>query len=175
VTTSTQPSTQPSTQERQAALKAEIAASRDREALIKAQAKTHEDTWGKGPPFFSSASFAFWQEVAKGHFHIASCSACAHKFFPPRVICPACWTPDTCTLQETAGEGRVFSFTESHAVPTRVIPIAPVLLVAVDLDEGVRVLTWLMDTPLSEVKMGQRVRIAVESVLERPTYVARRI
>ena len=87
----------------------QIAASRDREALIKAQAKTHEDTWGKGPPFFSSASFAFWQEVAKGHFHIARCSACAHKFFPPRVICPACWTPDTCALQETAGEGRVSS------------------------------------------------------------------
>jgi uncharacterized OB-fold protein len=164
-----------STQDRAAALLEEIRATRDHESAIKTQSKTHEETWGKGPPFFSPATFAFWQQVSKGQFHIARCSACEHKYFPPRVICPACWAADTGVLQETRGEGKVFSFTESSAVPTRVIPIAPVLLVAVDLDEGVRVLTWLMDTPLSEAKMGQRVRIAVEPVLERPTYVARRI
>lgn len=164
-----------STQEREAALLTQIRATREGEALIKAQSKTHEQTWGKGPPFFSPATFAFWQQVSKGSFHLSRCSACEHTFFPPRVMCPACWAADTGVLQQTKGEGKIFSFTESSAVPTRVIPIAPVMMVAVDLDEGVRVLTWLLGTPAAEVRAGQRVRIGVEPVLDRPTYVARRI
>ena len=160
-------------------LEAEVRAARDREAAIKAQSKKHEETWGKGPPFFSSATFEFWQAVHNGSFNISRCSACNHKFFPPRVICPGCLEADTGVLQATKAEGRIFSFTESSALPTRSLPLAPVIMVAVDLDEGVRVLTWLMGTEkenaTAEVKIGQRVKIAVENILDRPTYVARRI
>ena len=110
-----------------------------------------------------------------GSFNLSRCSACNHTFFPPRVICPGCLEADTGVLQPTKAEGRIFSFTESSALPTRALPLAPVIMVAVDLDEGVRVLTWLMETPAAEVKIGQRVKIAVENILDRPTYVARRI
>ena len=154
---------------------AEARAVRQREDVIKAQSKQHEEAWGKGPPFFSSASFEFWQQVAQGRFHIIRCSACDERYFPPRVICPGCLAADTGVLQATKAEGRIFSFTETHAVPTRVLPIAPVIMLAVDLDEGARVLTWLFGTPAADVRIGQRVRITVESVLERPIYVARRI
>lgn len=142
------------------------------EDLAREQAAQHKEAWGDGPPYFSVATFGFWQDLAKGRFRLARCSSCSHVYFPPRVVCPLCWAQDAVEPQETEALGRVVTFTDLHVTSPALKPIAPVRMAIVDLDEGVRVLTWLRGPGTQEAQPGQRCRIVVEEVIGRAWFVA---
>jgi uncharacterized OB-fold protein len=145
---------------------------RRREDLAREQNTRHRETWGDGPPYFSVATFDFWQQLAHDRFHLARCGKCSHVYFPPRVVCPECWGQDAVQLQETSGLGRLVSFTDLHVTSPTLKSIAPLRMALIDLDEGVRVLTWLRGSAAANASVGQGCRIAVEEVLGRKWFVA---
>ncbi|MGE4338236.1 MAG: Zn-ribbon domain-containing OB-fold protein, partial [Pigmentiphaga sp.] len=111
-------------------------------------------------------------ELAKGKFHLAKCGHCGHVYFPPRVVCPECWTQDMAQLHDTPGVGTLVTFTDLHVTSPVLKPIAPVRMAIVDLDEGVRVLTWLRGPGAEIAQPGQACKIAVEDVLGRKWFTA---
>lgn len=123
-------------------------------------------------PFYSDGSDAFWRELASGRFTLGRCGVCGHVQFPPRVFCHECWAEDRMSLQDTAGLGTLVTFTEQHVVMTALRPIAPVLMAVVDLDEGVRVLTWLRGPGAECAKPGARCRIVIEEVMGKKRFIA---
>jgi uncharacterized OB-fold protein len=147
---------------------------RARELQAHDRYQRHQETWGDGPPYFSEGTFDFWQNIAQGRFTLGHCAACDSRYFPPRVICPSCWSADAVDLVDTPGVGTVVSYTELHTVSTTLRPIAPVVMVCVDLAEKVRILTWLLgDDDRGSIAVGSPCRIGVEEVLGANRFVAR--
>lgn len=157
----------------QAAQEAVAAQVRQREIAIRARYDEHRRTWGEGVPYFSEGTFGFWRELSQGRFNVGRCTQCSHVYFPPRVVCPNCWTPDAVTLQESPGTGRIHSFAVAHRMAYSLQSLAPLLMVTVDLDEGVRLFCWLRGAAEDPGLVGRRCRIDIETILGRPRFVAR--
>jgi uncharacterized OB-fold protein len=146
---------------------------REKQAVVKLG--RHKTVWGDGPPYFSLGSYDFWQELAEGRFHLARCSSCQHVYFPHRIICSQCWAQDAGVLHSTNGIGKLVSFTDLHVTSPALKPIAPLRMAIVDLDEGVRVLTWLRGIGADQAEVGQSCKIVVEEILGRKWFVATHI
>ncbi len=89
---------------------------------------------------------------------IQRCTSCGHHQYYPRPICLACQATDL-ALVEASGRGRLYSFTVVHrSVNPRFQ--APYTVALVDLEEGPRLLTHLIDSQPDETRCDAPVRLA---------------
>jgi uncharacterized OB-fold protein len=89
---------------------------------------------------------------------IQRCASCGHHQYYPRPICLACQATDL-ALVEASGRGRLYSFTVVHrSVNPRFQ--APYTVALVDLEEGPRLLTHLIDSRPDETRCDAPVRLA---------------
>lgn len=95
-------------------------------------------------PRFSALSRHFYEGLADGHLRTTRCSQCGRISFPPRGDCPDCWS-DAWTWQDLSGQGVLYSRTRIAVVPQRFIDRAPLDLGVIDLEEGLRLICWLVD------------------------------
>ena len=103
-----------------------------------------------------------WWEAAREHRLVAQrCMACGALRHPPGPRCPSCSASES-DWQELSGRGVVYTYTVVHQqfVPADV----PYVVVAVELDEGVRMVSNLVDASADEVRIGQRVDVAWEDM-----------
>jgi uncharacterized OB-fold protein len=90
------------------------------------------------------------------------CDDCRAAVFPPRVLCDRCGST-TLHVEVSAGLGTVYSAT---AVTQRDGPSYSVCLV--DLDEGFRMMSAVVDAMAEDVAIGARVSARFESVADDP-------
>jgi uncharacterized OB-fold protein len=95
-------------------------------------------------PVQSAFSRWFWEGLSQGWFETTKCNACEKISFPPRPNCNACGSADFSRVA-LSGRGVLYSRTRVHMTPTRLIPLAPLSLGIVDLQEGVRLACTLLD------------------------------
>lgn len=96
-------------------------------------------------------SLAYWQAADEGRLLVKRCTACGEIHHYPRDICPFCLSDRTEWLQ-AAGTGTIYSFStmgQGDAAHT---------LAFVTLDEGVTVMTNLVDCDAKLLAIGQRVK-----------------
>jgi uncharacterized OB-fold protein len=99
---------------------------------------------------------------------VARCPACAEYVWFPRPRCPLC-TSDELELVPVSGDGEVYSFTVNRR-PTGAYKDAGVVVLAyVELTEGPRVLTNLVDVDPERVRIGLPVRAVHDGDLLRFT------
>ncbi len=97
-------------------------------------------------------SLAYWQAADEGKLLVKKCNACGEVHHYPRDICPHCLSSDT-VWQQAAGTGTVYSFStmgQGEAAYT---------LAYVTLDEGVTLMTNLVDCDPAKVAIGDKVRV----------------
>ncbi len=94
----------------------------------------------------------FWQAAAERRLLVKRCLRCEKTHFYPRNICPHCFSQDTEWL-ESSGQGTIYSFTVMRKAET------PFALVYVRLEEGVTLLSHLVDCDLDAIAIGQSVRV----------------
>ena len=99
-----------------------------------------------------AATAPFFAAAQQGVLRLRRCTACQKPHWYPRPICPFC-QGDTEWLDAT-GLGTVYSVT----VTRRAGPI-PYALAYVALDEGVTMLSNIVDCDLDSVHIGQRVKV----------------
>ncbi|MCW5653323.1 Zn-ribbon domain-containing OB-fold protein [Hydrogenophaga sp.] len=95
----------------------------------------------------------FWDGAAAGRFLLKTCKACGHAHFYPRAICPHCFSDQT-AWQESAGLGTIYSYSVMRRVEV------PYAIAYVTLDEGVTVMSNIVDADLDKLAIGQRVKVA---------------
>ncbi|MGE0881863.1 MAG: Zn-ribbon domain-containing OB-fold protein [Acidimicrobiia bacterium] len=100
----------------------------------------------------------FWEGTKRGEFLLQRCHGCRHTYFPPQPFCPRC-TSDAIEVFKASGSGRLHSYVISHLGP-----LAPVILAMVELDEGPRLLSNLVDIEPNPAKLT--LDMAVEVVFE---------
>jgi uncharacterized OB-fold protein len=97
-------------------------------------------------------SLPYWQAADEGRLLVKVCEACGEAHFYPRDICPHCLS-DRTTWRQAAGTGTVYSFSTMGKGESATT------LAFVTLDEGVTVMTNLVDCEPSSMAIGQRVRV----------------
>jgi uncharacterized protein len=111
------------------------------------------------PPRVTEFTKPFWEGLDVGVLRTTRCDECGHTTFPPKPVCPHCWSKNVQWL-DLGGRGVLYSYTEVSAAPATFVGEAPYVLCLVDLDEGVRCLSRVL-APWEDLRPGLRVRLAV--------------
>ena len=102
----------------------------------------------------------WWQALAQGELLVPTCRACAKNFFPPQAFCPNCGSHDLFG-KRTAGLGTIYSWTVTHrAFAPQFSDRTPYAIVAVDLDDGGRLVGRYLDDPAA-IHDRMPVRVAL--------------
>ncbi len=99
----------------------------------------------------------YWASAAVGTLSVARCRRCARYFWYPRSRCPWC-AGEEVEFREVSGTGVVYSFTVNRRPPARYREAPPLVNAYVELDEGPRVLTQLVDIDVEALHVGMPVR-----------------
>ena len=107
-------------------------------------------------PGISDDTRFFWDGARAGQLLIQRCKGCGVLRHPPGPVCPHCHSFEWDTVQ-ASGRGTVYSFVVMHypEVPPFDHPNAIVL---VELEEGTRLISQLVGTKPSDVRIGQAVQ-----------------
>jgi len=122
-------------------------------------------------PEITGHAAPFWAAARDGRLVIQHCPACGHYQHYPRPWCTNC-LHETPEFVESAGEGTIYTFTviRRSAIPAFAARV-PYVLAFVDLDEGVRLVTNVVDCDPESVRIGQRVRARFEAIDDEHTVV----
>ena len=118
-----------------------------------------EKTLPAPAPFVNPEVKAFWDATAEGRLVLAKCLECQTIIWYPRPFCPECssvrieWVP-------ASGKGTIYSFTVNRrgtADLREYRDAGTYVLAYVELAEGPRVMTNIVDVDPNTVKIGQAV------------------
>ena len=102
------------------------------------------------PPETDPDTQWWWDALARGELLVPRCASCGWHFFPPMSACPRCGST-TIDRPVSAGTGLVYSWIViHHALDPAFAAETPYTIVAVHLDEGVRMFGRIADGPLHD-------------------------
>lgn len=101
----------------------------------------------------SGPDAAYQEFLAQGEFRIQQCDACARHLFYPRVLCPHCGSTQL-GWRMASGNGVVYACSVIMGKPGTDSDYAVVL---VDLQEGVRLMSHVVDCDQHAVTIGMPV------------------
>jgi uncharacterized protein len=108
-------------------------------------------------PILTDDNFLFWEAAKEGKLVTQQCGQCGRLRHPPRPMCPACHSLEF-EMIELAGTGVVYSYSFLRH-PQSPAFTYPVIAALVDLDEGVRLVSNLVDVEPSDVRIGLPVEV----------------
>lgn len=108
---------------------------------------------------------AFWDATAEGKLLLKRCDRCETVIWYPRSICPACGTRETSWF-EASGRGTVYSCTVTRKGQGAYREAGPFVLAYVELDEGPRLMTNIVDCDPFSVRIGQAVEVVFHATSE---------
>jgi hypothetical protein len=106
---------------------------------------------------------------------IQFCPACDRYVFYPRELCPYCLevTPE---WREARGRGKIYSYTVVRKSALLAFEhIVPYIFAVVELEEGVRIPSRIIDCAIDEVKIDMPVELVWQSDGEKSKLVFRPI
>jgi len=112
-----------------------------------------------------SPEMAPFFDAARRHvLAVQHCAGCGTMRFPARTICSKCLSRDA-TWAPVSGRGTVFSFAIMHqAIHPGFAAETPYAVVVVELDEGPRLLSNLVDCPTADVHIGMPVEVVFDDM-----------
>ena len=109
----------------------------------------------------------WWQMADAGKLGIQRCLGCHTLRHPPRPMCGDCHSLEWDAV-EASGRGTICSFTVLHH-PKFPGYNYPLIIVLVDLEEGTRLTSQLVDCAPEDLRMGMPLRVAFRDLDENTT------
>lgn len=106
---------------------------------------------------WSPENVAFWQAAREGRLLVRRCQRCGKPHYYPRPRCPFCASFDT-VWEDASGRGAIYSFTINRRAAPLYVPAY------VTLEEGVTMLSNLVDCDPEALSIGQSVRVVFREV-----------
>lgn len=102
----------------------------------------------------------FWEGLKDGKIQATQCQKCGKTVFPPTADCPSCLSSEM-TWLPLSEEAKVEAFTHIVVRPKSFQQERPYTVVIGTTKEEVRVLAWLINAKISEVRVGMKVKLVV--------------
>ncbi|MHB1717985.1 MAG: Zn-ribbon domain-containing OB-fold protein [Acidimicrobiales bacterium] len=110
-------------------------------------------------PAVSPETQEFWAATTEGRLLLRRCDDCATVIWYPRAHCPACGSQHT-SWMPASGRGTVYTFTVVHRSAVEGFRDAlPYVVAYIELEEGPRVLTNVVDCDPASVVVGMPVTV----------------
>ncbi|MCZ6892164.1 MAG: Zn-ribbon domain-containing OB-fold protein [Chloroflexi bacterium] len=109
----------------------------------------------------------FWDAAKRHQLSLPKCKACGQLHYFPRPFCPHCFSWDLEWVR-CSGKGKLYSYVINHRPAPGSEEEAPYVIAVVELDEGPRMLSNLIDIePTPEaVQVDMPVEILFQDVNE---------
>lgn len=101
----------------------------------------------------------FWDAAKAGQLMLGKCGSCGKVHYYPRPMCPHCWSEE---VSLTAASGKGVLYTWSTVFVNDLPPfkaMLPYVAAQVDLAEGVRITTNMIDCDPAELAIGMPVSL----------------
>jgi len=105
----------------------------------------------------------FWREIpSRYNLYGSKCGNCGSLDFPPRIVCPRCGRKSVGKLERVklSGKGTIVSYTVIHDAPAQYEIMKPYVLAIIEMNEGCRLTSQIIDVDLGQVKIGMPVEAA---------------
>lgn len=106
-------------------------------------------------PAVTSETAQFWAKANEGQFTVPQCKACGKFHWYPRANCPFC-DSDKVELKPAKGTGTIYSYSVSRRGKDSSYVIA-----YVTLDEGVTMMTNIVNADAKTLGIGQKVKVSL--------------
>lgn len=110
-------------------------------------------------PTIELESQPFWDAAKEGRLLIQRCGACGTAQHYPRPFCATCWSNDV-SWEEASGRGTLYTY--STVYMNDLPPFAdrlPYIAAAVDLAEGPRIMTNIVDADPADLRVGMALTV----------------
>ena len=98
----------------------------------------------------------FWDGTKAGELRLQRCNGCGHVYFPPRPFCPSCGSRHVSVIKAT-GKAVLWSYVIHHRPVPGFKP--PYAIAVVQLAEGVKMMTNIVNCDPNSVKIGMAVKV----------------
>lgn len=111
----------------------------------------------------------FWDGLKEGKVRIQHCAECGAWVFYPRSRCHRCLS-ERLEWRTVSGAGSLYTFTIARQ-PTspHFVDEVPQLLAVVELDEGVRLTSTLVNVAEQDIRIGMRLAPVFDAVDDQVT------
>jgi uncharacterized OB-fold protein len=101
----------------------------------------------------------FWDGTREGKLRIKRCPDCGRAHFYPRPFCPSCWS-ERVHWEDASGRATLYTYSivyqnDLPPFPERV----PYVAAIVDLEEGPRMMTNVVDCELDRLQVGMALEV----------------
>lgn len=111
----------------------------------------------------------FWDGAREGKLLVQTCRDCDAKIFFPRRQCSECWSENLDWI-EASGKGEVYAFSITYeGVEKAFEEDLPIVLAWIDLPEGIRMQTNIVDCDPDTVEIGQQVEVVFKRATDEIT------
>lgn len=101
----------------------------------------------------------FWDATRDRRLLVQWCNRCQAGIYYPRWLCPRCLRDDL-SWRQSAGQGELYTFNVVHqAANPMMADMVPYVIALVDLDEGVRMVSNVIGTDVSDIKIGMALQV----------------
>ena len=108
-------------------------------------------------PLLNVGDERYFEAAKQGKLLLKKCASCGQVHHFPRGVCPFCFSSKVDWV-EAKGTGTIYSYSVSRrAGPT------PYCIAYVTLDEGVTMMTNIVDCDLDAVRIGQKVKLTFKN------------
>lgn len=108
-------------------------------------------------PLLNVGDERYFEAAKAGKLLLKKCADCREVHYFPRGVCPFCFSSKV-DWTEAKGTGTIYSY----SVTRRGGPV-PYCIAYVTLDEGVTMMTNIVDCDLDSVRIGQKVKLTFKA------------
>lgn len=114
----------------------------------------------------SKWSQPFWDNTRKNKLTLKKCKDCGHIDHPPYLYCTNCHS-DNSEWIEASGKGKLVAYAiNSYMVPFPFWDDMPYVVAMIDLDEGVRMISNIVECDQAKLQNGMDLEVIFEKVSE---------
>jgi uncharacterized OB-fold protein len=124
------------------------------------------ERYEKPLPCVNDDTKEFWRGCKAHELRFQKCKACGHVRWPASLICPSCHSKDADRVV-ASGKGTIFTFAVYHvAFHPAFSNDLPYVVADVELEEGPRLVTNIIDCSVDKVECDLPVVVAWEKITE---------
>jgi uncharacterized OB-fold protein len=112
----------------------------------------------------SKWSQPFWDNAKKHKLTLKKCKDCGHIDHPPYLYCTNCHS-DNSEWVEASGKGKLVAYAiNTYMVPFPFWDDMPYVVAMIDLDEGVRMISNIVECDHDQLKNGMELEVVFDDV-----------